>query len=154
VILREAVAADVPALMALLADDGLSAGRGDTNRPEDRGAYDRAFAAIDADPNHLLIVLEESERVIGTMQLTLLPGLSRVGASRLQIEGVRVAGADRSRGLGTAMLRWALEHAPAFGADLVQLTSDAGRPDAHRFYERLGFVPSHVGFKHAVTRKA
>lgn len=150
VILRKAVVEDLPALTALLADDEVSASRGDTDRPEDRDAYARAFAEIDGDPNHLLVVLEEDGRVVGTMQLTRLPGLPRVGATRLQIEGVRVASTERARGLGTAMLRWAIERAPEFGASLVQLTSDAARADAHRFYERLGFTASHVGFKLAV----
>lgn len=88
--------------------------------------------------------------MVGTMQLTRLPGLPRVGATRLQIEGVRVASTERARGLGTAMLRWAIERAPELGASLVQLTSDAARTDAHRFSEHLGFTASHVGFKLAV----
>ena len=81
------------------------------------------------------------------MQLTLIPGLSRGGASRMQVEAVRIAEGLRGSGLGSAMLRWAVDEARRRGAALVQLTSDARRTDARRFYERLGFEPTHVGFK-------
>jgi GNAT superfamily N-acetyltransferase len=85
------------------------------------------------------------------MQLTVIPGLARRGAARLQIEAVRVASSQRNRGVGAAMMRWALEDARVSGVPLVQLTSDAARVDAHRFYERLGFEASHVGFKYRVV---
>jgi len=150
-ILRRAVAADLDALIGLLADDAISASRGDTGAAEDRPAYERAFAAIDADPAQQLLVATIDESVVATMQLTVIPGLARVGASRLQIEAVRVRGDQRNRGIGAAMIRWAVEKAPALGAALVQLTSDAARVDAHRFYERLGFSASHVGFKLTVA---
>ena len=84
------------------------------------------------------------------MQLTVIPGLARVGASPLQIEAVRVRSDLRGQGIGATMIRWAVEQAPALGTTLVQLTSDAARTDAHRFYERLGFAASHVGFKRSV----
>lgn len=147
--LRRATADDLDAILALLADDPVSATRGDRNRPEDRPAYQRAFAAIDRDPAQLLLVAEsEADGVIGTMQLTVIPGLARRGAQRLQIEAVRVRSDRRSGGIGGRMIRWAMDAAPAAGAALVQLTSDAARADAHRFYERLGFTASHVGFKY------
>jgi len=82
------------------------------------------------------------------MQLTLIPGLARRGAMRLQIEAVRVRSDRRSGGIGGRMIRWAMNAAHAAGAALVQLTSDAARVDTHRFYERLGFTASHVGFKY------
>lgn len=149
--IRRAVASDLDSILGLLGDDAVSAGRGDRNRPEDRPAYERAFAAIDRDPAQLLLVAESrADGVIGTMQLTLIPGLARRGAMRLQIEAVRVRSDRRSGGIGGRMIRWAVDAAPGLGAALVQLTSDAAREDAHRFYERLGFVPSHVGFKYAV----
>ena len=142
---------DLSAIVGLLADDALSVSRGDADRPEDRPAYERAFAAIDADPaQQLLVATSLLGDVLATMQLTVIPGLARVGSSRLQIEAVRVRSDQRSRGIGGAMIRWAVHKAPSFGAHLVQLTSDAARVDAHRFYERLGFTASHVGFKHAV----
>ena len=90
---------------------------------------------------------ERAGRTVGTLQLTLVPGLSRTGSTRAIIEAVRVHADDRGSGLGTELIRWAVERARELGADLVQLTSDATRTDAHRFYERLGFAPSHLGFK-------
>ena len=149
--LRRATVSDLDALIALLADDPVSASRGDTGAAADRPAYERAFAAIDADPAHQLLVATVNETVVATMQLTVIPGLPRVGASRLQIEAVRVRGDQRNRGIGAAMIRWAVEQAPTLGATLVQLTSDAARVDAHRFYERLGFSASHIGFKLTVA---
>ena len=151
VILRRALPQDLSAIVGLLADDSISASRGDADRPEDRPAYERAFAAIDADPaQQLLVATSLLGDVLATMQLTVIPGLARVGSSRLQIEAVRVRSDQRGRGIGGAMIRWAVHMAPSFGAALVQLTSDAARVDAHRFYERLGFTASHVGVKHAV----
>lgn len=151
VALRRATSDDLSAILDLLADDPISASRGDTARPEDRAAYEGAFAAIDSDPaQKLLVATSEDGEILATMQLTLIPGLARVGASRLQIEAVRVRSDQRSRGIGGAMMTWAVEQAPSLGAQLVQLTSDAARIDAHRFYERLGFAASHVGFKYDV----
>lgn len=148
--LRRATLGDLDAILALLADDAVSAARGDRGRPEDRPAYERAFGSIDRDPAQLLLVAEsDADGVIGTMQLSLLPGLARRGAMRLQIEAVRVRSDRRSGGIGGRMIRWAMEVAPTMGAALVQLTSDASRVDAHRFYERLGFTASHIGFKYA-----
>ncbi len=147
--LRRATLDDLDAILALLADDPVSAGRGDRNRSEDVPAYERAFAAIDRDPAQLLLVAESAgDGVVGTMQLTLIPGLARRGATRLQIEAVRVRSDRRSGGIGRRMIQWAKDVAPGAGAALVQLTSDAARIDAHRFYERLGFSASHVGFKY------
>lgn len=151
VVLRRATHDDLTAILELLADDPVSAARGDTARQEDLPEYERAFQAIDRDPAQQLLVAASTEgEVLATMQLTLIPGLARVGASRLQIEAVRVRADQRSRGIGGAMIRWAMDAAPGLGARLVQLTSDASRVDAHRFYERLGFTASHVGFKYAV----
>ena len=151
VLLRRATPDDLTAIIGLLSDDPISAARGDAARPEDRPEYERAFEAIDGDPAQRLLVATSAEgEILGTMQLTVIPGLARVGASRLQIEAVRVRADQRSRGIGGAMIRWAMDAAPEFGARLVQLTSDAARADAHRFYERLGFTASHVGFKYNV----
>ncbi|GAA4758964.1 GNAT family N-acetyltransferase [Modestobacter marinus] len=141
---RRAVAADLPAVVAMLADDALGTTR---ESPDDLTPYERAFPAIDADPNQNLVVLVRDKVVIGTLQLTLIPGLSRKGTMRAQIEGVRVHSGERGTGLGTELFEWAIEESRKLGADLVQLTSDVKRPDAHRFYGKLGFSPTHVGFK-------
>ena len=151
VILRRAGLQDLSAIVGLLADDSIGASRGDAGRLVDRPAYERAFAAIDADPAHkLLVATSLPGEILATMQLTVIPGLARVGSSRLQIEAVRVRSDQRGRGIGGAMIGWAVDNASTFGAQLVQLTSDAARVDAHRFYERLGFTASHVGFKRSV----
>ncbi|MGR7026110.1 GNAT family N-acetyltransferase [Geodermatophilus sp. URMC 62] len=143
VLLRRATAADLPAVVALLADDPIAAGRETT----DLAPYEAAFAAVDADPAHLLVVAEDGGTVVGTLQLTVIPGLARGGTLRAQVEGVRVAAALRRRGLGAAVLAWVADEARRRGATLVQLTTDKRRTDAHRFYERLGYVASHEGFE-------
>jgi GNAT superfamily N-acetyltransferase len=143
-VFRPATAADIPAIVAMLADDMLGAAReGDPADP----AYLAAFYAIAADPNELLAVAEIDGRVAGTVQIGFLPGLSRKGAWRGQIEAVRVAALFRGRGLGEAMIRWALDQCRARGCAMVQLTTDKRRADAQRFYGRLGFVASHEGMK-------
>lgn len=148
--LRRARPSDVAGIVALLADDPLRAPVESTD-PADRERYGSAFMAIDADPAHLLVVMvREGDVVVGTMQLTFLPGLARAGATRMQIEAVRVSAELRGQDAGTAMIRWAVAEAERRGAGLVQLTSDGSRHDAHRFYERLGFVASHTGFKLAL----
>ncbi|HEV7188579.1 MAG TPA: GNAT family N-acetyltransferase [Blastococcus sp.] len=143
--LRRATATDLPALVALLADDELGAHREATDG--DLGPYRAAFDLVDADPAHALVVAVVGDVVVGTLQLSVLPGLSRRGALRAQIEGVRVASGARSRGLGAALLGWAVTEARRHGCALVQLTTDKARTDAGRFYERLGFVASHEGLK-------
>jgi GNAT superfamily N-acetyltransferase len=117
---------------------------------EDLAAYQQAFAAIDGDSAHLLVVAEADAEIVATFQLSFLPGLARRGALRAQIEAVRVRGDYRGRGLGEAMMAWAIEEARRQGCALVQLTTDKSRPAAHRFYERLGFVASHEGMKLAL----
>jgi GNAT superfamily N-acetyltransferase len=143
VIFRSATEADLPAIVALLADDVIGAGR--ENASSD--AYVTAFREVSDDPRNHLVVAEVDGEVAGTLQLTYIPGLSRMGAERAQIEGVRVAAAHRSRGLGREMIKWAIGQAKARGCRLVQLTSDKRRSDAIRFYESLGFEPTHEGMK-------
>lgn len=143
-ILRDATAADLPVIVAMLADDKLGATREDA---ADLAPYAAAFAEVEADPNQRLIVAERAGEVVGTFQLSFIPGVAQRGLKRAMIESVRVATGERGSGLGTQMMRWAIEEARSAGCRQVQLTSNAERPDAHRFYERLGFVPSHVGFK-------
>lgn len=151
--LRNAVDEDLDALMALLSDDPISAARGDVAAPEDRPQYAEALRSIVDDPANALLVAEDSDgRLVGTLQLTRIPGMARRGATRLLVEAVRVSSALRSGGIGSALMRWVTDvAAPALGTPLVQLTSDAARTDAHRFYERLGFTGSHVGFKYRVS---
>lgn len=145
--LRRAAADDVGPIVGLIAADQLRSGI-ESAALEHRARYDAAFAAIDADPAHLLVVVcDERAAVVATMQLTVIPGLARAGATRLQIEAVRVRDDQRGNGLGSAMIRWAVDEGARRGVALVQLTSDATRTDARRFYERLGFTASHVGFK-------
>jgi GNAT superfamily N-acetyltransferase len=150
VMLRRARAADVPAIVGLLADDTLGAGRDGVRTAADLEVYQRAFGLIDSDPAHLLVVAEAGGAVAGTMQLSFLPGLARRGALRAQIEAVRVAAGWRGRGLGSAMLGWAIDEARRRGCGLVQLTTDKSRGDARRFYAELGFVASHEGLKLAL----
>ncbi|MDH6460351.1 MULTISPECIES: GNAT family N-acetyltransferase [Micromonospora] len=144
VIFREAVRADLPAVIALLADDVLGKARDFTEVDE---AYERAFADITADPRNHLIVADEAGELVGCMQITYIPGLGRHGAERSLIESVRVRSDLRGRGLGRRMMEWAVDQARQRGCALVQLTTDKTRADAHRFYRSLGFVASHEGMK-------
>ncbi|WP_209323895.1 GNAT family N-acetyltransferase [Brevibacterium renqingii] len=168
-IIRRATEADVPALVALLRDDVLgaaregSAGEGnsgegsagadvgspaaDATVADDAAAYARAFALIAADSNQLLVAVEEGPAVVGTLQLSLIPSLSRRGTLRLQIEAVRIGASAQGIGLGTAVFEWAHDCGRRFGAGLAQLTTDRSRTDAQRFYARLGYDASHEGLK-------
>ncbi|GAA4238310.1 GNAT family N-acetyltransferase [Actinomadura meridiana] len=143
---REATVDDLPQIVRLLADDPLGATR-ETPGDEIPDAYFAAFAAIEKDPNNAVIVAEVAGEVAGTLQLTFIPGLTYTGAERAQIEGVRVASSQRGRGLGQEMVTWAIDRARARGCRVVQLTTDRQRPDAIRFYQQLGFRPSHMGMK-------
>ncbi len=143
---REAVAADLPAIVRLLADDPLGAQRERVAEPLP-AAYSAAFRAIDADPNHELVVAVLDDRIVGVMQLSFLPYLSHQGRWRALIESVRVAADARSHGIGTAMFRRAIERAKERDCLIVQLTTDKSRADALRFYQRLGFEATHHGLK-------
>ncbi|SDC70302.1 Ribosomal protein S18 acetylase RimI [Cupriavidus sp. YR651] len=164
---------DLPAIVGLLADDPLGRLRETVSDPVDP-RYVAAFRAIEADANQRLVVAVErataddtqgrmqgdmqgdmqdavqGERIVGTFQLSFLPGIARHGAWRGQIEAVRIAASHRSGGIGQQMFEWAIAECRAWGCQLVQLTTDKGRPDAHRFYEKLGFVASHEGYKLAL----
>ncbi|AXE87166.1 GNAT family N-acetyltransferase [Streptomyces sp. Go-475] len=142
--IRAAVADDVPAIVGMLADDPLGAQR---ESPDDLAPYLAALERLSADPNQHLVVAVREGRVVGTLQLTVIPGLSRRGATRSIIEGVRIHADERGSGLGTRLIEWAIAESREQGCQLVQLTSDKTRTDAHRFYERLGFTASHTGFK-------
>ena len=146
IIFREATAADLPAIVALLDDDDLSRGREDASLPLDP-RYLAAFEAITADPNQMQIVADLDGKVVGTMQLSFLAGIAFRGSWRGQIEAVRIAGELRGQGLGQQMIAWAVERCRERGCRMAQLTSKLDRIDAHRFYERMGWKKSHAGFK-------
>lgn len=143
--IRRARESDLPAVVALLADDALGQAR-ESSGAEPVPAYRRAFAAIVADPSHEILVAEEGA-LMAVLQLSFLPNLTYTGGLRAQIEGVRVAEPARGTGVGRALMNHAIERARMCGCVLIQLTCDKERPDAHRFYESLGFVASHEGFK-------
>jgi GNAT superfamily N-acetyltransferase len=146
-LIRPALLDDLPAIVALLADDKLGAAREDLSQPLNPG-YAAAFAAIQASPDQTLVVAEDERgRVVGTLQLILLAGIGRQGAWRGIIEGVRIASDRRSEGLGAQLVEWAVQICRERGCQAVQLTTDVSRLDAHRFYERLGFKLSHKGYK-------
>jgi ribosomal protein S18 acetylase RimI-like enzyme len=144
--IRAARRGDVPAIVALLADDALGRTREAAADPLP-DAYRQAFDDIAAQRGNYLFVAERTGAVVGCLQLTIIPGLTRRGMKRGQIEGVRVGAASRGQGLGEKLVRHAVAVARREGCGLVQLTSDNSRADAHRFYQRLGFVASHVGMK-------
>lgn len=147
---RDADADDISAIVSLLADDALGQAREAYGNDLDP-AYLEAFEAIARDANNRLIVAERDGEVIGCMQLTSIPHLTFKGGTRLQIEGVRVHKAYRGRKVGAAMIDWAVAFASTQGCHLVQLTSNRSREDALRFYQDLGFEPSHIGFKRYST---
>lgn len=144
---RHATHQDLPAIVALLANDALGAKRENHVLPLP-ASYEAAFAAIDQDPNNELVVVDTADQAVaGVLQLTLVPHITYQGGWRAQIEGVRVAANLRASGIGEQLFLWAIERARSKGCHLVQLTSDKTRLDAIRFYERLGFVASHEGMK-------
>jgi ribosomal protein S18 acetylase RimI-like enzyme len=144
--IRRATSADLAAIVGLLADDALGSTREEPGNP----CYAEAFAAIERDPNQFLAVAEDGGEIVGCLQLSFIPGLSRRGLWRGQIESVRVASARRGGGLGRRLFEWAIAECRRRGCGLVQLTTDKARPDALRFYESLGFVASHEGMKLAL----
>ena len=142
--IRDATEAELPAILAMLADDVLGASR-ETGSVDP--AYLAAFRAIQAEPNCRQLVAVLDGAIVGCFQLNLIPGLGRRGSWRAQVEAVRVASARRNAGIGAAMMRWAIAEARRRGCGLVQLTTDKQRADAHRFYRRLGFAATHEGMK-------
>ena len=141
---RAATRADLPALIGLLSDDALGTRREAT---ADDPRYLAAWEAVSADPHQHLLVAELGGEVVGMMQVTRTPGLSRAGAWRATLESVRIRADQRGTGDGAKFIEFAVELARRHGCRLVQLTSDVRRTEAHRFYGRLGFKASHTGFK-------
>lgn len=143
---RKARREDLPAIVALIADDGL--GRRRENLSDQLpSTYVAAFEALERDDNQLPAVVDRDGDVMGYMQITFIPGLSRQGMWRGQLESVRIASSLRGRGIGKAFFEWAIDQCRVRGCGLVQLTTDKRRADAHRFYEDLGFIASHEGMK-------
>jgi GNAT superfamily N-acetyltransferase len=149
ILVREARKDDLPALVALFAADALG-GHGDTTDPAAFPDYARAFAVIEASPDQTLYVAEYGGEVVGTFQTMVTTSLTGRGSSAMIIEAVQTRADMRGQGIGAAMIEFAIAEAKGRGLRLVQLTSNALRKDAHRFYERLGFKPSHLGFKMAL----
>lgn len=149
VAVRKAQPADLPAIVAMLADDVLGQTREEAGASLDP-VYATAFAAIERDPNQFMAVLQDEGEVVGYLQLTFIPGLSVKGMLRGQIESVRIASSRRGRGFGRTMLEWAIAECRRRGCGMVQLTMNKAREDAARFYKSLGFVASHEGFKLAL----
>lgn len=144
--IRDATVDDLPAIVAMLADDELGQQR-ERNESPLPDCYHRAFAELDADPHNRLMIAETDATVIATLHLTLIPSLSFQGERRAQIQAVRVAREWRGRGIGEWLFRETIHEARRAGCRLVQLTTNSVRADARRFYERLGFEASHVGMK-------
>jgi len=146
IVFRLATREDLPSIVRMLADDDLGSQREQEESPLPESYYS-AFEQIHKDPNHELIVAERNGEVIGTLHLMFLPSISFQGGLRAQVESVRVDKRFQSQGIGSEMMKWAMDRARQRGAHLVQLTSHKSRLDAHRFYERLGFEGSHLGMK-------
>ena len=147
VLFRDASLADVPEIVALLRDDTL----GNQREGSDLSQYQEAFRRMQGEGNNTLVVGELAGRIIATYQLTIISGLSLRAARRAQIESVRVAGDVRGQKIGEAMISDAEMRARAVGCGLMQLTMNKTRKDSARFYERLGFTPSHIGYKRDLT---
>jgi len=143
---RDAAEADLAAVVRLLADDDLGRTRERFADPLPE-SYLCAFRAIESDPNNRLVVVEHGADIVGCLQLTFIPNISFQGGWRMQIEGVRIDASLRGQGVGEMVFRWAIGEARARGCRMIQLTTNRARPDALRFYERLGFVHSHAGMK-------
>lgn len=146
VLFRLARRDDLLDIVRMLADDELGSQREKCEEPLPDSYY-AAFEQISRDVNHELIVAESNEMIIGTLHLMFLPSISYQGGLRAQVESVRVDRGSQNKGIGSEMMKWAIQRAKEKGAHIVQLTTHKSREDAHRFYERLGFKGSHLGMK-------
>jgi ribosomal protein S18 acetylase RimI-like enzyme len=143
---RQAIERDVDRIVEMLADDVLGSKRERYEHPLPE-SYIQAFKAIDSDPNNELVVACDGEKIVGVQQITFTPYLTHQGGWRATIEGVRTSASVRGEGVGTKLIQWAIGRAEERGCHLIQLTTDKQRPDALRFYERLGFQATHEGLK-------
>jgi len=144
--IRRATREDLPEIVRMFCEDDILGGNEEYSDPLLDG-YIQGFEAIDRDENHLLIVAEIGEKIVGTLQITFIPGIIYKGGSRALIEAVMVDKNSRSYGIGNQMMRWAIEKAKEKKCRLVQLTSNKKRLEAHKFYGRLDFIATHEGFK-------
>ena len=142
---------DVPAIVRLLADDTLGAKREQATEPLPQAYWD-AFDSIAAQGGNEILIAELDGEVVGCLQLTVIPGLSRMGMSRGQLEGVRVSSKHRGQRIGEMLVAAATDRARELGCKIIQLTTDKSRVDAHRFYERLGFESTHIGMKRTIEQ--
>lgn len=144
---RIAKQTDLAEIIQMLADDPLGSQREEFSDPV-KPCYLDAFKHIDADPNNEIIVATDNDnQLLGFLQITYIPNLTLQGSWRAQLEGVRVRESQRSAGIGKALVEHAIQRAKVRGCHVVQLTSNSTRQSALRFYQSLGFQPSHVGFK-------
>lgn len=146
IVFRLARREDLSSIVRMLADDELGSQREQYKVPLPESYY-VAFEQIDNDPNNELIVAELNGEVVGTLHLIFIPSISYQGGLRAEVESVRVDRNCQNQGIGSEMMKWAVERAQGRNAHLVQLTTHRSREDAHRFYERLGFKASHLGMK-------
>ncbi|MEQ8904857.1 GNAT family N-acetyltransferase [Ekhidna sp.] len=145
--IRRATKDDIIHIVEMLADDELGSKREDYREPLPE-KYFAAFSKIEKDLNqNLLVAISDNGEVVGTAQLTFIPYLTYQGGIRAQIEAVRIKSTHRSTGIGKKLFQWMITSAKEQGAHLIQLTTDKARPDALRFYEKLGFKASHEGMK-------
>ena len=143
---RQATREDLPEIVRMLADDFLGATRERYENPLPE-SYVKAFEEIEADRNNELTIAEKDGEIIGTLQITFTPSISFQGGKRATVESVRVDKKYRGQGIGKDLMLWAIERAKEENCVAIQLTTNAERPDAHRFYENLGFKNSHLGMK-------
>jgi GNAT superfamily N-acetyltransferase len=143
---RLATEQDLVKVVEMLADDELGREREHFIQPLPE-SYIKAFHAITSDPNNELVVAYQGNEVIGVQQITFTPYITHQGGWRATIEGVRTTSSVRGKGVGTELIKWAIQRATERGCHLIQLTTDKQRVDALRFYERLGFKSTHEGLK-------
>lgn len=143
---RKAIIADLPRLIELLLEDELGSTR-ESKSSAVHENYIKAFHKIDSDPNQYLMVVENGDEIIGTCHLTIMPSLTFIGSTRMQIEAVRIAGKYRGQKIGSWMFDQAISYAKENDVSIVQLTTNKKRPKAKHFYEKLGFEASHEGMK-------
>ncbi len=145
--IRPATKKDIPEIVQMIANDKLGQLRESFQNPLPQEYYD-AFKNIDSDPNQELMVMEgDSDKIIGTLQLSFIQYLTYQGGIRAQIEAVRIHEDHRGKGIGQRLFEWAIQRAKEKGGHVLQLTTDKKRPEAINFYEKLGFKASHEGMK-------
>ncbi|MEP0986604.1 GNAT family N-acetyltransferase [Ekhidna sp.] len=144
--IRKAIETDIPAIVSLLASDALGSERENYTLPIPE-SYIKAFQNITSNSNQYLIVVEDADEIIGTAQLSLISYMTYQGGIRAQIEAVRIKSDRRGSGIGEQLFKWMISKAKDKGAHLIQLTTDKKRPEALRFYEKVGFKASHEGLK-------